>query len=168
MLFNGRASMRYHKITSGDRVERLSARASRSEDEELKQVSRHNAKDTTPDNERDPIENILLDREPVECISHVIPDVAKLGDATNHPSSRPKNTIERLQPFYFQNSAIKYHFTPKTKENDYLCPDDCLTGCAIFHHPAPHGASDKPSRHQSRWWVEVLQLSEAGDEGRRS
>ena len=39
------------------------------------------------------IENVLPDREPVECISHVFTDMAKLVDAANHPSSRPKNTI---------------------------------------------------------------------------
>jgi len=33
----------------------------------------------------------------VECISHVFTDMAKLGDAANHPSSCPKNTIQGLQ-----------------------------------------------------------------------
>jgi len=39
----------------------------------------------------DPIENVS--REQVDNVWHVITDVAILGDTTNHPNSRPKNTI---------------------------------------------------------------------------
>ena len=45
----------------------------------------------------EPVENVLLEREPVECILHGVTDMAKLGDAANHPSIRPKNTIQGLQ-----------------------------------------------------------------------
>ena len=33
----------------------------------------------------------------VECILHVLTDMSKLGDAANHRSSHPKNTIQGLQ-----------------------------------------------------------------------
>jgi len=50
-----------------------------------------------PDNGGESIEYALPDREPVECISLVFTDMAILGDAANHPSSHPKNTIQGLQ-----------------------------------------------------------------------
>src|SRR6218665_3900078 len=50
MLFNGCASMRHHKITSGGRAKRLSASERRSQDKKFQQVSRRNAKGTAPDN----------------------------------------------------------------------------------------------------------------------
>jgi len=50
-----------------------------------------------PDNGGESIENVLPDREPVKCISRVISDVSKLGNTTNHPSSRPKNIVQGLQ-----------------------------------------------------------------------
>jgi len=37
--------------------------------------------------------NALPEREPVECISHELTDMSKLGNAANHPSSHPKNAI---------------------------------------------------------------------------
>ena len=45
----------------------------------------------------EPIVNALPDSEPVECISHDFTDMSKLGNAANHPSSRPKNGILGLQ-----------------------------------------------------------------------
>ena len=92
MLFNGRASMRIHKITSGGRAEGVSLEQAEVY-EKLQQVSRRNAKDTTPNNGGEPIVNALPDREPAECISHEVTHMAKLKDGANHPSSRPENTI---------------------------------------------------------------------------
>ena len=37
----------------------------------------------------------LPDMEPAECISHEFTDMSKLGNAANHPSSRPKNPMRR-------------------------------------------------------------------------
>src|SRR6218665_1361952 len=91
MLGNGCASMMHHKITSGGRAKRLSASAGRSQDKKFQQVSRRNPKDTTPHNVGEPIVNVLPDTEPVERISHEFTDMSKLGNAANHPSSRPKN-----------------------------------------------------------------------------
>src|SRR6218665_4158838 len=85
--------MRHHKITSGGRAKRLSASAGRSQDKKFQQVSSRNAKDTTPNNGGEPIVNALPDREPAECISHEFTDMSKLGNAANHPSSRPKNAM---------------------------------------------------------------------------
>src|SRR6218665_293815 len=93
MLFNGRASLRHQKVTSGGRAEGFSASTGRSEDEEVQQVSRRNAKDTTPNNGGEPIVNALQDREPAECISNEFTDMTKPGNVANHPSSRPKNAI---------------------------------------------------------------------------
>jgi len=75
MLFDDRASMWYHKVTSGSRAEMLSARAGRSQDEEFEEVGRSNAKSTTPNNGGDLVVNAPPDREPVQsCVLAVVCD----------------------------------------------------------------------------------------------
>jgi hypothetical protein len=50
---------------------------------ELPEIDRCSAQNTVPDNGGDPILDALLDREPVEDITHKCRDVAKLRDTTN-------------------------------------------------------------------------------------
>lgn len=88
--------MMYLKIPCGGGAKRLSARASRSKNEELLWVSSGSANNTTPDKVGDPVENALAEREPAANITKIIAYmyVTILGDAADPPSSRLENATQ--------------------------------------------------------------------------
>jgi len=92
-------STRRHKVPLGCGAERSATRAGGRQGKELQKIRRRVTKDTMPDNRGDPVEEALLNWEPVEYIPHVVCDMAKPRPImrANHASSRPQNTIQRLQ-----------------------------------------------------------------------
>src|SRR6218665_2685117 len=96
-LSGGSASTRHQKVPLGCVAERSATRAGRSHGKELQKIRRRVTKDTMPDNRGGPVEDALLNWEPVEYIPHVVYDMAKPTHTTNHASSRLQNTVQRLQ-----------------------------------------------------------------------